>query len=334
MLKRILATIAVAATLSAPASGATITYFTDGVQDDIPGLTGFMTTGDLMAGMTVTACFTAGCGPALVWAATGVGSGGVTAGQWSLSVTGDTFNADAWSFVFNANQTLGQLVSLTLDGAAFTLFDRTDPSPGTDGSAQGRDFNTGIDGFIDVTYHDPVAVIPDGPVGDLYHSMTLSSRRAAARGRASSFAGHADNDSRLTAPEPTTLALLGIASLGLALVAPPPYLIVALQRDKAPWGALSLENQRGKQGRKSECSCVSRLRQLSGLWTCGTGRFPSVQNSTPCRLCEGILNLDAPSSLFCSGGEHCASFLSVDFTDLTEPLGNRLLRTTKRFPFR
>jgi hypothetical protein len=31
------------------------------------------------------------------------------------------------------------------------------------------------------------------------------------------FSQDTDNDSRLTAPEPATLALLGIASLGLAL---------------------------------------------------------------------------------------------------------------------
>ena len=79
MMKRLLAAIAVAATLSAPASGATITYFTTGSQDNIPGLTGFTTFGDQMDGMRVTACFSAaGCQSTLVWADTGAGSGGVT----------------------------------------------------------------------------------------------------------------------------------------------------------------------------------------------------------------------------------------------------------------
>jgi hypothetical protein len=217
MLKRILSTIAVAAALSAPASGATISYFTAGSQDNIPGVSGFMTTGDLMAGMMVTACFTGGCGPVKVWAATGPGSGGVSTAQWSLSVSGDTFNANAWSFVFADNQSLGQLVSLTLDGGPFTVFDRTDPSPGTDGSAQGLDFNTGIDATINVTYIDPVAVIPDAAVGDLYHSILIEFTQGSGPRTSFLFSQDTDNDSRLTAPEPTTLALLGIASLGLAL---------------------------------------------------------------------------------------------------------------------
>lgn len=85
MIKKFLATIAVAATLSAPASGATINYFTGGSQDNIPGLTGFATSGDMMDGMLVTACFSsAGCQPTLVWADTGAGAGGVTGAGWSF----------------------------------------------------------------------------------------------------------------------------------------------------------------------------------------------------------------------------------------------------------
>jgi hypothetical protein len=217
MIKRLLATFAVAAALSAPASGATITYFTSGSQDDIPGLTGFVTTGNLMDGMQVTACFSfAGCVPTLVWADTGPTSGGVTGAGWSLSVAGDTFNVDVWSFVFDPNSNLGQLVSLVLNGGPFTLFDRTDPSPGTDGSANGRDFNT-ADGVIHVTYVDPVAVIPNGPVGDLYHSVEIAYQDGTGPRVSFTFSQDADNDSRLLVPEPTSLALLGIAGLGFAL---------------------------------------------------------------------------------------------------------------------
>jgi PEP-CTERM motif len=217
MIKRLLATFAVAAALSAPASGATITYFTAGSQDNIPGLTGFATLGSMMDGMQVTACFSAaGCVATLAWADTGATSGGVTGAGWSLSVTGDTFNVNAWSFVFDANNQLGQLVSLLLDGGPFTLFDRTNPNTGTAGSAQGRDFDT-ADGVIHVTYVDPVAVIPDAPVGDLYHSMRIEYQDGTGPRVSFLFSQDADNDSRFNAPEPTSLALLGIASLGLAL---------------------------------------------------------------------------------------------------------------------
>jgi PEP-CTERM motif len=217
MIKRLLATIAVAATLCAPASGATINFFTSGSQDDIPGLTGFTTFGDQMDGMQVTACFsTAGCQTTLVWADTGAGSGGVTGTGWSLSVSGDTFAANAWSFVFGPNNTLGQLVSLLLDGGPYTLFDRTNPNPGTNGSASGRDFNT-ADGVIDVTYIDQVAVTPNAPVGDIYHSMSIVYVNGTGPRSSFLFSQDADNDLRLTAPEPTSLALLGIAGLGLAL---------------------------------------------------------------------------------------------------------------------
>ena len=64
---------------------------------DIPGLTGFSTTGAMMAGMSVTAYFEGGFTQTLAWGTTGAASGGVTGTQWSLSQTGDTFGGD-WTF--------------------------------------------------------------------------------------------------------------------------------------------------------------------------------------------------------------------------------------------
>ncbi len=213
-LKRLVAIAALAAAASVPASAATISYFTSGAQDNIPGLTGFTTLGDQMDGMGVTVCFSIlGC-ESRVWADTGPGSGGVTGTGWSMSVSGDTFNINAWSLMFSPNQ--GQIISILLNGGPFTLFDRTDPNTGTDGSAQGRDFDT-ADGVIDVTYIDPVAVIPDAPVGDLYHSVLIEWLDATGPRESFLFSQDADNDIRLLVPEPATLALMGIAALGLAL---------------------------------------------------------------------------------------------------------------------
>ena len=219
MFKRALASAALALSLSFPAQSAPINYATAGAPVDIPGLTGFATTGALMDGLRVVACFSiAGCAPALFWADTGPTSGGVTGNGWSLSVAGDTFNVNAWSFAFDPNQThLGQLVSLLLDGSsAFTIFDRTLPNQGTPGSASGRDFDTAVGATIDVLYSGPTGIGGNPPVGDLFQSVFIDFHGDGPR-TSFVFSQDTDNDSRFQAPEPGSLALLAIAALGLGL---------------------------------------------------------------------------------------------------------------------
>ena len=123
-LKRTLASTAAAAIVAmsvvAPAEGATIVVDNANPQN-IPGLTGFFTTGAMMDGMSVTAYFDDGSSETESWGTTGLVSGGVNGTGWSLSLTGDSF-LSSWSFV---NDDAGTLVRLVLDGSSgLTVFDK------------------------------------------------------------------------------------------------------------------------------------------------------------------------------------------------------------------
>jgi hypothetical protein len=218
MFKRLLATLAFAVVAAAPASAATITYIVDNTTPiSIPGLTGFATTGAMMNGLEVTACFSSiGC-ETRTWAAGGPpNSGGVSGTNWTLNVTGDTFTAP-WIFTAQAD-TVGTLLTLLLDGSnSFTIFDRTLPSPGTDGSAQGRDWDTALNGntTIDVTYSNPTGIGAAAPVGDLFQMVFVDFLGTGPRG-GFTFFQDTDNDSRFQVPEPSSLLLLGLGMLAMA----------------------------------------------------------------------------------------------------------------------
>lgn len=208
-----------AVALSAAAIGSTHAqnYIEDNTMPvSIPGLTSFQTSGDDMTGLVVTATFET-FSQQLLWATTGVGTGGVSGTGWSLTVTGDTFGDDAWSFT---NDTGEVLLSLMLDGNGnFTVFDRTEPNTGTPGSAQGKDWfsqdllDAGIV-EIDVTYSSPVGIGALDPVGDLFQKVTIEFGQP---NRVSfNYSQDADNDVRATqVPEPLSAALLGMGLLGL-----------------------------------------------------------------------------------------------------------------------
>lgn len=216
MFKRLLATLAIAVVAAAPASAATINYFEDNTTPiSIPGLTGFSTTGAMMNGLEVTACFsTLGC-QTRSWAASGPNSGGVAGTDWSVSLTGDSFD-QPWQFTIG--DSVGQLLTLLLDGSnSFTIFDRTEPSPGTDGSAQGRDWDTALNGSttIDVTYSNPTGIGAAAPVGDLFQMVLANFGQTGPR-TSFTFFQDTDNDSRFRVPEPSSLLLLGLGGLALA----------------------------------------------------------------------------------------------------------------------
>jgi hypothetical protein len=150
----------------------------------ISDLTGFLTTGADMAGMSVTADFQGGGSESVTWAATGVDSGAATGTGWSLNEVGDTFTG-SWGLAVT-NDAIG-ITKVTVAGfvsngqaTTGTVFDRTLPSFGTDGSAQGHDLtlNSAIGAWTDlqVVYRDLVDNLADGPgaVGDLYRQMELT----------------------------------------------------------------------------------------------------------------------------------------------------------------
>ncbi len=218
--------VLVAAVLAPAAAHSQVTVSKDvTIVDQIPGLTGFATTGAQMDGLSVTAIFTSGFSQTLSWADTGATSGAVSGTGWGLSLTGDSF-AGLWSFIFapTAGLVLERLILDATGPGQVTLFDTTDPNPGTVDSAQGADFTlTGSDGcagcsgtavYSNVVDVDPAA---PGPVGDEFHKLTISFDTGTGPRTDWSFRQDTDNDSRLNTgfvPEPGILALLGAALAG------------------------------------------------------------------------------------------------------------------------
>lgn len=206
------------AILGTGSASAAVIYEEGSNTSTIPGLTGFATTGAMMNNLSVTATFSSGS-ETVLWAQTGADSGGVTGTGWSLTLSGDTFSA-TWNFTFTPGADLGGLQSLFLDGrTSFTVFDRTEPSPGTPGSAQGFDwaFVSGPYSDAVVRYDYEVNIGASPAVGDLWQTvfvdfvvgdLNINNPPMENFG----FRQDTDNDARLNqVPEPGTLALLGIA---------------------------------------------------------------------------------------------------------------------------
>lgn len=151
------------------------------------GLSSIDTNGATMSGLKVTAGFADGSSETLTWGSTGSNSGGVSGMGWSLSLGGSSSNNSTssfnnlWQF---ENSTRPKLEKLTLDGrGTTTVFDRSEPNPGTTNSQQGRDFfPVVIDGNGDfaelssdstATYSNPIALLNADPLEDLWLLLNI-----------------------------------------------------------------------------------------------------------------------------------------------------------------
>ena len=178
-----------------------------------------------MAGITATVTYVGGATTTYTYAATGPQSGSAGGGGLALSATGpDTFHFTGPSATpFTLTNTGTGVTNILLDAfPGHSVFDRTDPSPGTAGSI-GADFQvlSGLGNYnIVATYQGEVAVPPAGPVGDVYRYLDINFGTATPfTGSTLTFGADTDNvkfPGVATVPEPAPLTIVGVGVLMMA----------------------------------------------------------------------------------------------------------------------
>ena len=224
----ILLLVAAGLVANAPLAGAAYSVFFDpGTLHETDGISGFGTTGDMMAGMEVTAYFSEDKSELAIWEALTPPEGeaaGSNILDWNLNVFGDTYGA-SWKLY---NNTRYNLLGIHIDAIpGQTMFDRTTTTTGgkltngTPGSAFGRTFEpTGdTDEGLNIvaTYYDVIALDGFDPVGDLYKRLEIrfTNTDGLAPGDYLHFVADTDNiEHGGEIPEPSTALLLAAGLIG------------------------------------------------------------------------------------------------------------------------
>ena len=182
--------------------------------ETIPGVQNCQTSGDDMAGMLVRVDFVVGGPVNAVWAATGLGAGAAGgpfgSGNWSLSLSGDSFS-NPWLLV---NTTGVSIKSIWIDAfPGNTVFDIKSDSTYTPNSALGKANFTEPPQYA--TFKSAVAIAgdPNSPYGDLYRYLKIDfDPLLSCDGRTQWYA---DTDTIAPVPLPGGILLLSSGLLSL-----------------------------------------------------------------------------------------------------------------------
>lgn len=222
--------VALAAIVAAAPVGAQTLQTSAGTPFYAPSIGNYSTLGNDLFGLLITGRFSDGQSFSANWGNIGGGLSGVNfAGRFRLAIGSNT---DTWGnpFTLTVYGTGNTLMSLTMNGAPGpVIFDRTFGSTsGTVQSQSGADFafwGTSDNWNTLVTYSNAVQMVgSNGPVGDIYETMTIDFRNGVTgtnAGRNVRFTQDFDNvitgGSLLPVPEPDGRLLLA-AGLSLAFL--------------------------------------------------------------------------------------------------------------------